>query len=354
MLNHNFKFNWPLIGNQHIIEFLSRSIENNRTSQGYIFSGPDNLGKTRTANYFAQALLCDNYHQGKGVLPCRACPSCRQFLSSPGKDGVPAQENIIHGDFHLVKKPKDKKNVSVAEIRELIHALNMSPLFNSYKIGIIKHAETMSEEAFNALLKTLEEPKEKAVIILLTTKTESLPATIISRSQVLDFRLVPADIIYEYLIKEYGANRSTAKDLSRMCLGRPALAVKLLENKDFFQKYTDRANIFIDFFQQTINERLAIIETIIGKEIKGQEAVKLADRIIEIWEALVRDLYLLEYDHNDLVHYQYQRKELEKIKGSLKMPQVYRLIELLNQSRSYLASNVSPKLVLENIAINAA
>lgn len=354
MKKTDLKFDWPLVGNKHIIEFLSRSIINGNIAQGYIFSGPDNLGKTRMANYFAQALLCDNQRSGEGELPCYGCASCRQFLHMSHRTKVPdtGQENIIHGDFHLVKRPKDKKNISVNEIRDLIHALGMSPLFNSYKIGIVKHAEAMSEEAFNSLLKTLEEPKERVVIILLTTRTEVLPATIVSRCQILDYRLVPADTIYDYLIKEYNASRSAAKDLSRMCLGRPALAVKMLQNQEFMAKYTRRADAFIDFFSTDINTRLNRVEELLGKESKGQESVKLTERIIEIWEALVRDLILLEFGHKNLVHYQSKIKELEKIVSALKSGQISALATRLSQAREFLRANVAPRTVLENVAIN--
>ena len=151
------EFNWPLVGNDHIVEYLAKSIANNNIGGSYIFTGPDNLGKTTVAKYFANALVCLNKEQGEGILPCGQCSACEQVNKQ------------IHGDVHLIKKEKDKKNISIEQVREFIRVLGMASFLNSYKIGIIKHAESLSLEASNALLKTLEEPKVKVIIILVSS-----------------------------------------------------------------------------------------------------------------------------------------------------------------------------------------
>ena len=106
------KFNWPLVGNRHIIEFLTKSISNNKITGSYIFTGPDNLGKTTVANYFARSLICQD--TTKGILPCGTCPACQQ-----AKKG-------IYGDISLIKKDKDKKNISIEQIRDFIRTLGLS------------------------------------------------------------------------------------------------------------------------------------------------------------------------------------------------------------------------------------
>lgn len=339
MQKASFTFNWPLVGNSHIIEYLSKSIANNKVAGAYIFCGPDNLGKTTVANYFAKSLVCQNNIKGYGFLPCGKCQVCQQA------------EKGIHGDIHLIKKDKDKKNISIEQIRDFIRILGLASFLNSYKIGIIKHAEYLSIEASNALLKILEEPKNKVVIILITANTDSLPQTIVSRSQIFKFNPVKIDIIYDYLINEHKIKRSLAKDLSHLCLGRPALAVKFLQDKEFFNNYIDRAQVFLQFCQQDINERLAAVEKLIGSRPTGQESVRLAVRILEIWQGLVRDLLLLEFDQNNLVHHLSLLEQLNKIKTRFKISDLLNLDRSLCQAREYLAANVSPKLVLEQVAI---
>jgi len=349
----NIKFNWPLVGNNHIIDFLSRSIINEEIAQTYIFLGPSNLGKTTVANYFAKSLLCQNKGKEEFVLPCGNCSSCQQFRMV-GQRGEEKEDGsqVVHGDFHLVKKEKDKKNISIEQVREFIKTLSLSSFLGFYKIGIIKGAEDLSQEAANALLKTLEEPKERVIIILITSRLESLPATIVSRSQILNFYPIRADVIYDYLVKEHGAPRSVAKNLSRLAAGRPALAVKFLEDKDFFENYIARVNVFLDFANQDINARLEKITELMGSGSSTQEAVKSAFRIIEIWQGLIRDLLLIDLGRVDLIQHEVVLEKLEKLKSRIRLNNLLEIIKSLQKGQEYLMANVSPKLVLENICIN--
>lgn len=345
-----FKSNWPLVGNQPVIEFLGKSLENKNIANTYIFTGPDNLGKTTAANYFAQSLLCLK----EGKTPCNNCRSCQGFLRARESKENNEQVNnlIIHSDFHLLKPDKDKKNISVAQVRDLIKMLSLSSFLNSYKIGIIKHADRLSQEAANALLKTLEEPKPKTTIILITQNIASLPLTVVSRGQIIDFQPVNLDIIYDYLIDNYSASRSQAKLFSRICLGRPALAVKFFEEKDFFNFYQEKINIFLSFLSQDINERLQSLNGIIDKKIIGPRAVALANKIIEIWQGVARDWLLIKNGQNDLTRYQSKQNDLVFNEKQLIGLDTNKIISLLYAAQKDLKANVNPNLVLENIAIN--
>ncbi len=338
MENSNKKFNWPIIGNGHIFEFLTKSLAKKNIASSYIFSGPANLGKTTAANFFAKSLVCQS--NDRTNLPCGKCSACLEA----GKN--------IHSDIYLIKKEPDKKNISVDQVRDFIRSLNMSSFLNSYKIGIIKGAENLSEGAVNALLKTLEEPKIKVVIILTVTDFESLPKTIISRSQVLNFRAVASDVIYDELVENYKAPRSQAKNFSRLAAGRPALALKFFQDKDYYEDYKNYVESFINLLSPDINERFNAIENILGKEARGQEAVKSAVGIINVWQNLARDLMLVELSLSDLIQHEPFIKELEELKNKVNLKALLNLINILKQSREYLGANVNPKLALENIAVN--
>jgi len=355
MKQNSFKFKWPLVGNSHIIEYLSKNIINNNIQGTYIFSGPDNLGKSTVAKYFAMSLLCDNNLKNSGDLPCGICPSCKQFKVIKNKKDENNNENrleSIHGDFYLIEKSKDKKNISIDEIRNFINSLNMSSFLNSYKIGIIKHAELLSNEAANALLKTLEEPKVKVLVILITSNHEMLPATILSRGSIIKFNPVARDTIYNYLIKEYKASRSTAHNFSQICAGRPALAVKFLENKKFYENYIKKAKILLDYSRNNIIGRFGAINEIIGQKTFSQESLKSANRTIEIWQGLIRDLLLLKLDQKDLVQHLPLLKELSNLKNSFTIKDIIDFSLETSRAKKYLNSNVSPKLILENISAN--
>ncbi len=136
-----------------------------KLAQTYVFAGPRDLGKSSLALAFARNL----WRQDRGVEV-----SQDDFTS-------------LNSDLYILDKEPEKKQISVEQARDFIKRLSLSSFSNSYKIGIIKEATTLSIEAQNALLKTLEEPKDKVIIILLIEDTSVLMPTILSRSQVLYF-----------------------------------------------------------------------------------------------------------------------------------------------------------------------
>jgi DNA polymerase-3 subunit delta' len=358
MSTNEIKLEWPLLGNDHVVNFLSRALANDQLSGSYIFVGPDDLGKTTVASYFAYSLLCQNRNnpayakaaEGKVVLPCGVCPSCKQHKLglNPGEEESLAS---VHADLHVIKREKDKKNLSIEQVRGLIGELSLSSFLNSYKIGIIKHADSLSDEAGNALLKTLEEPRDKVVVILIATELANLPQTIVSRSQVLRFRSVSNDVIYQYLVKDHNANRSQAKSLARLSLGRPALAVKFFEDKEFYDSYVERTRTLLGFWRSDLNGRFAAIGDLLGTKATGQEAVTLSRRILETWQGLARDLILFHTGQVDLVQHEIVMPELEAVSRTLPLPAVFRLFQSIRQAEDYLKANVSPRSALESVAM---
>ncbi|MDO8592421.1 MAG: hypothetical protein Q7R92_01440 [bacterium] len=338
MKTHKNKLNWPIVGNSHIFDFLEKSLANKKVAGSYIFTGPANIGKTTAAYFFARSLVCEA--EGAPALPCGQCPAC--LAAAKG----------IHSDIYLIKKPADKKNISIDQVRDFIRSLSLSSFLNSYKIGIIKGAENLSEGAVNALLKTLEEPKIKVVIILTAADIDVLPKTILSRSQILNFSPVKSAAIYDDLIKNYQAQRSQAKNFSRLAAGRPALAIKFLQNREYYEDYQRLARSFIGLLSPDINSRFSAIENIIGKEASGQEAVKLALGALQVWQNLARDLMLLDLNLADLAQHEAFAEELSAAKGRFNLKSLLSLINVLKQSRDYLAANVNPRLALENVAVS--
>lgn len=336
MANEKINLNWPLVGNGHIAEFLAKSLAKKDIASSYIFAGPNNLGKTTAANYFARSLVCES--RGIKTLPCGQCPAC---LAS-AKD--------IHGDIYLIKKQPDKKNISIDQIRDFIRSLSLSSFLNSYKIGVIKGAEDLSEAAVNALLKTLEEPKNKVVIILTVNDLEALPKTIASRSQILRFGPVSVDEIYDDLVKNYKAPRSQAKNFSRLSAGRPALALKFFEDKEFFSAYEAAVKAFADLLNNNINDRFQAIEKILGARSSGQESAEAAIKIIDVWQNLTRDLMLMELNLSDIIQHQVFEEDLKPLKNKMNLSSLLNLNNILKRARLYIGANVNPKLALESVA----
>lgn len=346
MSESNIKFNWPLIGNPQITDYLEKKILRDQVGGTYIFNGPDNFGKTSLAVNFAKILFCKEFNNKKEI-PCGVCHSCRQFNKHAGMN----EYSTVHGDFHLIKKEKDKKNISIEQVREFIKVLSMSSFVGRYKVGIIKHAETLSREASNALLKTLEEPKENVVIILITNDFENLPSTIASRSQILNFYSVKTDEIYDYLVREYKIPRSKAKHFSRLSLGRPALALKFFENHDFFEKYQKNVDVFLNIKTSSIHKRISMLDDLLANKKDDKENLKNALRILEVWQGIMRDWIFMEFSHFNLIQHEIFLEKLEEAKKFYNLNEILRLSHFFKEALINLQANVNPKLVLENLVI---
>ncbi|UQZ34302.1 DNA polymerase III subunit gamma/tau [Paenibacillus sp. PK3_47] len=161
-----------MVGQQHIIQTLQNAIREQRVSHAYLFSGPRGTGKTSAAKVLAKAVNCE---RGPGPEPCNECPSCLR---------------ITAGNIMDVQEIDAASNRGVEEIRDLRDKVKYAPTEVRRKVYIIDEVHMLTTEAFNALLKTLEEPPPHVMFILATTEPHKLPATIISRCQRFDFRRV--------------------------------------------------------------------------------------------------------------------------------------------------------------------
>lgn len=170
-----------VVGQRVITETLKNALRSNRVAHGYIFSGARGVGKTSTARILAKSLNCV---KGPTETPCGACDSCREIAAGNSVD---------------VFEIDAASNRGIDEIRELRETVRYLPARDRYKVFIIDEVHMLTTEAFNALLKTLEEPPPRALFILATTEPHKLPATILSRCQHFSFRLLDYGEIYERL-----------------------------------------------------------------------------------------------------------------------------------------------------------
>lgn len=177
-----------VIGQDFIVKTLKNQIKTNRLTHAYLFCGPRGTGKTSCAKIFAKAVNCTHSQDGN---PCGMCAECTA-LSAPNTD-------ILEIDA--------ASNNRVEEIRDLREKVNFPPLIGKYKVYIIDEVHMLTDSAFNALLKTLEEPPEYVIFILATTEIHKLPATILSRCTRFDFKLLPTNLLAEHLKKVFDKKR---------------------------------------------------------------------------------------------------------------------------------------------------
>jgi DNA polymerase-3 subunit gamma/tau len=172
-----------VVGQQHVTATLKNAIEQNRLAHAYLFVGSRGIGKTTLARIFAKALNCTN---GPTITPCDKCDSCKEIAESRALD---------------VLEIDGASNNGVAQVRELCDTCRYAPTRGKYKIYIIDEVHMLTPGAFNALLKTLEEPPSHVKFLFATTEAQKILATILSRCQRFDLRRIPSNLIVEHLKK---------------------------------------------------------------------------------------------------------------------------------------------------------
>lgn len=296
-----------IIGHEEIIRHLKNAIETGKVSHSYIFTGRPGSGKKLLATTYAMTLQCEK----GGTEPCQKCDSCKKAL---GKN---------HPDIIMVNHEKPG-TISIDEIREqVIHDVAVKPYCSQNKIYIIPDAEMMTVQAQNALLKTIEEPPEYAVIMFLTSNADALLPTIQSRCVRLDLKVVDDSLVKQYLMErlhvpDYQAEIDASFAQGSIGIARDAAtseefsnitqnALKILKNADSMEIYelsdeikllsAEKQNIgdYLDIFQFWFRDVLMFkatreIDNLVFKQeinyIKEQASQRSYENLEKILEAL--------------------------------------------------------------------
>ncbi len=200
---------WPgeIIGQEQVLEYLSSEALSARRSHAYLFQGPAGVGKRCAALHFARILHCS-----ARAKPCGTCKSCR------------AHGAQNHPDFDLVAPPEGKRNIPIESVRNLLDRLALKPVLSSGRAVVVDEAHLLTEEAANAILKTLEEPPDGAVLVLVTDRPATLPETVLSRCRPVRFRPVGQADCRRFL--ENAGIREDAGALAALASGSPASALR--------------------------------------------------------------------------------------------------------------------------------
>lgn len=314
-----------IIGQDMIKEHLQGAIEAGKTSHAYIIHGEKSSGKEFIANLFAMTLQCEK--QGKD--PCGECPSCKQ---AAGKN---------HPD--IIRVSHEKPNIiGVDDIRRQVNGdIVIKPYKGPKKIYIINEAEKMNVAAQNALLKTLEEPPEYAVIILLTTNIETFLETIVSRCIVLTMKPVKDSLVQEYLMREYHIPDYKAAVCAAFARGNLGKARMLASSEDFDNIKEEAITLLKYINEMEIHE--------ITKAIKkmGEYKLEINDYldILSIW---YRDALLFKAtkDVNHLI-FKDEIQYIKKAAAKSTYEGIENIIKALDNAKRRLSANVNFDLTME-------
>ena len=314
-----------IIGQEQICEHLQTALKLQKVSHAYIINGERNSGKKFIARIFAMALQCT----GEGEKPCQVCRSCRQALSENHPDII----RITH------EKPN---SIGVEDIRTQVNNdMGIKPYQGPYKVYLIEEAEKMTVQAQNALLKTLEEPPEYAVIIILTTNLETLLPTILSRCVVLNMKPVKDEQIKSFLMKEMEIPDYKADVCVAFARGNVGKARLLAKSEEFDKVREEALALLRNIRDMEVHEMAAAIKKITEYQFDVNDYLD----ILSIW---YRDVLLFKATHdvNGLI-FREEIQYIRKVADRSTYEGIESIIEGLEKAKQRLSANVNFDLTME-------
>ncbi len=314
-----------IVGEEAIKEHLQKAIRLEKVSHAYIFHGEKGFGKKMTAKTFAMALQCET----GGEEPCHVCKSCKQAL------------NGNHPDIKIITHEKPN-SIGVDEIRAQINGdIAIKPYQGPRKIYIVPEAEKMTLQAQNALLKTLEEPPAYAVIMLLTSSTEVLLQTILSRCVVLNFLPLPDDVLRQYLMQEIHIPDYKAKICTAFARGNLGKAVLLATSEEFEELKYEVLNLLKNISTMEISDLVSHVKRINEYKMSIEDYLDLCN----IW---YRDVLLFKAtnDVNQLI-FKDEIQAIRKDSDARSYEGIEKNLEALETARNRIKANVNQDLTLE-------
>ncbi|GAA0407304.1 DNA polymerase III subunit gamma/tau [Paenibacillus motobuensis] len=334
-----------MVGQQHIIRTLQNAIREQRLSHAYLFSGPRGTGKTTTAKVLAKAVNCE---KGPAAEPCNECEACRRITAGAVMD-------VLEIDA--------ASNRGVEEIRDLREKVKYAPTEVRQKVYIIDEVHMLTTEAFNALLKTLEEPPPHVMFILATTEPHRLPATVISRCQRFDFRRVSLEEQagrLKMICEQEGitAEEDAIQYICRLSDGGMRDALSIL---DQIASFTDGHVSYEQVMSLTggipSKQFAQLAQTLIEGDVGGMMQIieqlmqegKSADKCMENLMYYFRDLLMIKTvpQADKLTERVLDPEDYREMAHAFSRPQLFRIIETLNHYQTEMKYSQQPQMLFE-------
>jgi DNA polymerase III subunit delta' len=322
-----------LIGQDHARLILQGALRSGRISHAYLFVGPAGAGRLLAARAFAQALLCT----AGGDDACGVCGPCRKAMAG------------THPDLRIIAPGRtetgtERRAVAIDQIRNLKREASYPPYEGKWKIFIVEDTEQMRAEAANSLLKVLEEPPARTMIILLSESTEALLPTLVSRAQLVRFTLVPAEAIASALSARAGVPPERARFLAAMAGGRVGAALEAAGAGE--EPFARRREVLATLRALEGGDVIAGLDAAEAVAKHKDEIERWLDlallwfRDLAVWQIARDPALLTNLDHQQAI----ADRALRTPAGDL-----VRTIGAIEQAKAALRRNINPRLVLETL-----
>lgn len=313
-----------LVGHEQIKDHLQTAIRERKPFHAYIFQGDVGVGKEALATTFAAGLQC----QGEGGKPCKSCVSCHQAESGNQPD--------------IIWVTREKASLGVEEIREkLCNTMDIKPFSSPYKVYIVPEAEKMTEAAQNALLKTIEEPPEYGVVLLLTSNISELLPTIQSRCLILEFRPMSTAVVEEFLKTQCHVPDYLAKASAAFAQGNIGKAMRYAGSEDFIERKDKILNLLRNINKLDLSEMLAVIKDLGARRDEMRDYIDL----MSLW---YRDVLVFKATKNiNHLLFQEESSHIMKEASVRGYEKIEEILQAFEKAKVRLKANVSFDVTME-------
>jgi DNA polymerase III subunit delta' len=333
---------WRTLGQPKILEFLKNALAQGKLSHAYLLVGPPQVGKMTLALDLAMTLNCSD---GQEKRPCGKCASCQKILQGKHAD-VQVTGLNLNPDADEVK---ERTEIGIDQIKDMLHSASLPPFEGQYRVYIIAEAGNLSMEAANRLLKTLEEPIGKVVFILLTANAQSVPATVISRCQRLNFARMKTAEIEACLIDSYQVDPVKAGLLARLGRGCIGWAIEASKDPDILQERTERFEKMVEWVRGDYSERFTVSSQLALQFAKKRESVY---ETLDTWSGCWRDVLLVKTGCDSHVVNSDFLPGLVEMARDYNLAQIKIAIKSIIEAGEQLKLNANARLVLESLMLN--
>jgi DNA polymerase III subunit delta' len=319
-----------IVGHEKQIETLRQSLVNGRLHHAYLFIGPDGVGKRTLALALAQAIHCTELESDF----CGGCGACR------------AVQKGNHADVRLLEPLSNKRDISIQQVRELEKALSLRSFSGRQKVAIIDPATLMNWPAQNALLKTLEEPPQGCVLMLVASNAGGLLPTVRSRALAFSFAPLPQQLIVSYLISRKDKTKEQAQCLAPLAMGSLGTASKI-ETEKLIEKRFDWMNMLVSLTPGNYRAALNTAEALAGNR---EETLKFLE-----WAGLwYRDLLTFRVAHaQDKIVNLDMLPQIEEQSSRIEDDHLFSLLSKASEASQRIQRNVNRRMVLEDLLLSA-
>ncbi len=328
---------WNTVGHAKAVNILKRSFGEGRVSHAYLLTGPRHVGKMTLALDLACVLNCVGDDR-----PCGRCEQCSRITRAVHADvQVIAVEQRPDGD-------RSRVLIGIDQIRQVQREASLRPYEGSYRVFIFDGVDKLSEAAANSLLKTLEEPPDQVVLVLLASDASDLLPTIVSRCQLLELRPLPRAVVSRLLESDYGVEHGKAEEIARLSGGRPGWAVQAATRSDLLDQHEAGLREVEGAVRGTLAERFDYAGDLAAVAARDREAAR---QTLTLWLEWWRDVLLVSEGLPEFVTNLSMEGSLKSVSNDLSSVQMAGAIEDIDAALYNLDHNVIPRLALEDLML---